>query len=421
MTLSRDPAGEPRPQKAPLFPTASISPARSNTTLLPPPTPVRRRLGTSGGGGAVEAAQACALDKGARRRAKGALAARRRLVTAAMVCFVFFLIEFVGGIQAGSLAILSDSFHLLSDLAGFLISILAVHYSTRPRSATHTYGHARLEILGSLMSTLLLWALTGALVIEAADRLVEGGGDMDARIMVVTASAGVVVNVVLAVMLNGGDGHGHGHGHGHGQGHDHGGHGHADGHDSDSDTGSEGVEEAEALMEGDLEKGRSASTVVVETYPMFPISPSPSASDVDTISPLPSSQLHSKPTPKAANSSNPTPPNHQPNINIRAAILHVVGDLISSLGVLLSSLLILFNPNWTFVDPLCTFLFALCVLATSLPLFLHNVNVLIEASPPAVGDTKEVARRLQEGLEARGLMLAGEIAHVHVWSLTEGE
>ncbi|KAJ3149541.1 Metal tolerance protein 1, partial [Irineochytrium annulatum] len=140
-------------------------------------------------------ASRCPLEHSSRRREAGAVAARRKLIRAAAVCFCFFLIEFVGGIQAGSLAILSDSFHLLSDLAGFLISILAVHYARKPADATHTFGHARLEILGSLLSTLLIWALTGALVFEAFDRLTENSAQIDARIMVATASVGVIINL----------------------------------------------------------------------------------------------------------------------------------------------------------------------------------------------------------------------------------
>ncbi|NWJ02252.1 ZNT2 protein, partial [Crypturellus undulatus] len=56
----------------------------------------------------------------------------------------------------------------------------------------------------------------------------------------------------------------------------------------------------------------------------------------------------------------------QPSASVRAAFVHVLGDLLQSLGVLVASYVIYFKPEWKFVDPICTFLFSVLVLATTL-------------------------------------------------------
>ena len=76
----------------------------------------------------------------------------------------FFVVELVAGIVSGSLALLSDSFHLLSDVAGFVISLVAITLAELPATSRYSYGFHRVEILGAILSTSLIWALTAALV-----------------------------------------------------------------------------------------------------------------------------------------------------------------------------------------------------------------------------------------------------------------
>ena len=79
--------------------------------------------------------------------------------------------QVVGGIYANSLAVLTDAAHLLSDLAGFLISIFALWLASIEPTSTLSFGFHRAEILGALLSVLLIWVMTGILVYEAVFRV----------------------------------------------------------------------------------------------------------------------------------------------------------------------------------------------------------------------------------------------------------
>ena len=68
----------------------------------------------------------------------------------------------------------------------------------------------------------------------------------------------------------------------------------------------------------------------------------------------------------------------QKNINLQAAILHALGDLLCSIGVVISSIVIYFKPEYQFVDPLCTFFFSFVVVCTTLQVFKNIVITLME-------------------------------------------
>jgi len=128
---------------------------------------------------------------------------------AAGLCFAFIIVEIVGGVIANSLAIMSDAAHLFSDLAGFIISLAAIMLARRPATAKLSFGFHRVEIIGAIVSILIIWLLTGILFVEAIDR-VRNPVDVDGKIMVIVASVGIVVNLLLAYVLFQ-SGHSHSH------------------------------------------------------------------------------------------------------------------------------------------------------------------------------------------------------------------
>lgn len=69
------------------------------------------------------------------------------------------------------------------------------------------------------------------------------------------------------------------------------------------------------------------------------------------------------------------------SINIRAAFIHVIGDLIQSVGVFIAAVLIYFRPDWKIADPICTFLFSLLVLFTTVRLMKESLMILMEGAP----------------------------------------
>lgn len=156
--------------------------------------------------------------------------------------------EIIGGYISGSLAIMTDAAHLLSDLLGFVISLCALFIGQRAPTNKHTYGYVRAEIIGALTSVILIWGLTIWLIYEAILRVITQP-KVDGKIMLITAIFGLVCNLLMCNMLHerpegaGKIGHGANCG-GHGEG-GHGGHGgdkkettggeHQGGHDHNGD------------------------------------------------------------------------------------------------------------------------------------------------------------------------------------------
>ncbi len=103
-------------------------------------------------------------------------------------------------------------------------------------------------------------------------------------------------------------------------------------------------------------------------------------------------------------------PTHGDNLNMRAAYLHVLGDLIGSIGVLLSGALIMWT-GWNPIDPIITILFALGILYGSIKIVRHATRVLMESTPPDI-DTAAVRKALGNlpGVE--------EVHDLHIWSLS---
>lgn len=122
--------------------------------------------------------------------------ARRKLIIASLLCLLFMIFETVGGFLANSLAIASDAAHLLTDLASFMISLFSIWMAHQPASKKMSFGYYRAEVIGALTSVLLIWLVTGILVFIAFQRLMSGQYDVDSRIMLITASFGVFVNIL---------------------------------------------------------------------------------------------------------------------------------------------------------------------------------------------------------------------------------
>ena len=130
--------------------------------------------------------------------------AKRKLILVCCVCSAFMIIEFVGGLLSKSLAIMTDAAHLLSDLAGFIISIFAIYISNFPKNRNYTYGYHRAEIVGALISVFLIWILTILLFTESLSRLFDQRKKIDGLVMLITSSVGLVFNLIMAYILHSG-------------------------------------------------------------------------------------------------------------------------------------------------------------------------------------------------------------------------
>jgi cobalt-zinc-cadmium efflux system protein len=128
----------------------------------------------------------------------------RRMSLAALLTGGFMFVELVGGIAAGSLALLADAGHMLTDFASLSLAWFGFRLSRRPADWKRTYGFDRFQVLVAFTNGLALFAIAGWIVYEAAERLM-GTPHVSGGIMVVIASLGLLVNVIVFWLLQGAD------------------------------------------------------------------------------------------------------------------------------------------------------------------------------------------------------------------------
>ena len=112
----------------------------------------------------------------------------------------FTVVEVVGGLVTGSLALLADAAHMLSDNASLGIALFAAWLAGRPAGPSRTFGYRRAEILAALFNGVTLVALSIWIFIEAAERLGDPP-EVEAGLMLGIAVAGLLVNLVAARIL----------------------------------------------------------------------------------------------------------------------------------------------------------------------------------------------------------------------------
>ncbi|XP_076415679.1 putative proton-coupled zinc antiporter SLC30A3 isoform X2 [Peromyscus maniculatus bairdii] len=278
------------------------------------------------------------------------LRARRQLYAACAVCLIFMAGEVVGGYLAHSLAIMTDAAHLLADVGSMVASLFSLWLSSRPATRTMTFGWHRSETLGALASVISLWMVTGVLLYLAFNRLLHSDYHIEAGAMLLTASIAVCANMLMAFVL-----------HQTGPSHNHG------------------------------SRGRGMAFVLHQTGPSHS-----HGSRGRGYAPLEEGQEY---------------PLSLGNTSVRAAFVHVLGDLLQSLGVLVASILIYFKPQYKAADPISTFLFSICALGSTAPTLRDVLRILMEGAPPSMG-FEPVRDTL---LSVPGVRATHDL---HLWALT---
>jgi zinc transporter 2 len=326
---------------------------------------------------------AASEDDGTQERRK----VLKRLQIATALCLIFMVVEIVGGLVAGSLAILSDAAHLSADLASFAVAIVANYLASMPSSSQHTYGLKRTESLAALFSMVSLALICVGLSVEALRRLwqmlVEGSSEeVDGKLMSGLATIGIFVNLALAYVLGedhghlpgaGGDCESHDHSHSHG---DHSQKSGSKGHDHSHDHDHAPSEEDPLMLMG--HRGYCQTL------------------HVDEVSP-------------------PSHPNGEEkrNVNLEAAYLHVMGDLAQSAAVLIAGLIIWWKPEYAIVDPICTLGFCMLVFYSTIGVLKASVAVLLEEVPPKISWQKIYD-------EIQALSSITNVHDIHIWSISHG-
>lgn len=128
---------------------------------------------------------------------------RGRLRIALGITLFVMLIEIVGGIVSGSLALISDAAHMATDALGLGMALLAIGFANRPASDSRTFGFARAEILAALANCLLLLGVGGYVVYEAVERFITPSETSAPQAMAIGA-IGLVANIVsLSLLMRG--------------------------------------------------------------------------------------------------------------------------------------------------------------------------------------------------------------------------
>ena len=128
-------------------------------------------------------------------------ASKRSLIIALALIGTFMFVEVVGGILSGSLALLADAAHMLTDAAAIVLALFAMWLSNRPASAGSTFGFHRTEVLAALVNTLSLWLIAGWIFFEAYHRFSEPP-EVEGPLLFTVGIIGLLVNIAAAWVLH---------------------------------------------------------------------------------------------------------------------------------------------------------------------------------------------------------------------------
>ena len=230
----------------------------------------------------------------------------RAIAIAAGLTGAFMLAEVVGGVISGSLALLADAGHMLTDFASLMLAWFAFRLARRPADWKRTYGYDRFSVLAAFVNGLTLFVIAGWIFWEAIQRLLDPV-EVLGGLMLWVALIGLLVNIAAFYVLT---------------------------------------------------RGESE------------------------------------------------------NLNVRAAALHVAGDLLGSVAALAASLIIIWT-GWMPIDPILSVLVAAIILRSAWAVVRESGHILLEGAPREF-DRREVAQTLGEEVEG-----VTEVSHVHAWQVTQ--
>lgn len=398
----------------------------------------------------------CALEHDAKFNQKVAEGkkAMKKLFFVAFICFLFMGCEFAGGIYAGSLAILADAAHMFSDVAAFMISFFSIYIAQGEASIKYTMGYHRAEVLGSYVSIFLIWGLLVWLNWEATHRLINhlNGTEIiviDANVMLITACIGFSCNVINICALNadcGGDDEEE-----------------EESEESESDEESfdvrsnfskasvtsrslhgslmgvykpksayacaklqkvkHTIKEENEDSDDDIEEDKKSGIVRSRT-PKVIAEENENANQRESLLKKHArtvveekkqvEKAEKKKAPKEKDAERAKRAQEEKNMNVRAAIIHIAGDMVQSIGVISAAVIIKVKPEWVIADPISTYLFSVLVLMTTVPIFIECTRIIMECAPDDV-DTVALYNDILQ------LRTVEEVHDFHVWSLAGGK
>lgn len=128
----------------------------------------------------------------------------KRVLIALVLTGSFMIVEVVGGLLSGSLALLADAGHMLTDTMALALAAIAFYVSKRPPTGKLTFGYQRFQILAAFVNGLSLLVIVGWILVEAVQRFLQPQ-EVEGSLMLGVAIAGLVVNIAAFLVLHGGD------------------------------------------------------------------------------------------------------------------------------------------------------------------------------------------------------------------------
>lgn len=128
---------------------------------------------------------------------------KSRLVGALALTTSFMAVEVIGGLWTGSLALLADAAHMLTDAGGLVLALIAIRFAERPATPQRTYGYVRMEVLSALTNAVVLLLLTIYILYEAYQRFLNPPEILGGPMLIV-AVVGLAVNLVSMKLLSAG-------------------------------------------------------------------------------------------------------------------------------------------------------------------------------------------------------------------------
>ncbi|RTM14595.1 MAG: cation transporter [Bradyrhizobiaceae bacterium] len=126
-----------------------------------------------------------------------------RLKWALGLTATYMMAEVIGGLVTGSLALLADAAHMMTDVGGLALALLAINFAAREATPQRTYGYLRMEVLSALTNAVVLLLLTVYILYEAYQRF-QSPPEIRSGPMLVVAAIGLVVNLISMRLLAGG-------------------------------------------------------------------------------------------------------------------------------------------------------------------------------------------------------------------------
>ena len=126
----------------------------------------------------------------------------RRLWVVLLLTAVFMVVEAVGGWISGSLALLADAGHMLTDVGALALALLTAWIAQRPADESKTYGYMRWEIIAALVNGAALFGIALWVVIEAVRRI-QSPEPVESGVLMAVAAGGLIVNLVALRVLHG--------------------------------------------------------------------------------------------------------------------------------------------------------------------------------------------------------------------------